>query len=76
MSAYCLEEDLAKSSSRCLAGAPVLQGFYFGREVPSGSPEAAKPLHGPNQWPDPQLLPRYREVTQAYFAALYGLGMR
>lgn len=52
------------------------EGFYFGREVPSTSPEAAKPLHGPNQWPDPQLLPRYREVTQAYFDALYGLGMR
>ena len=52
------------------------QGFYFGREVPPDSPEASKPLHGPNQWPAPALLPRYREVTQAYFDALRGLGMR
>lgn len=27
------------------------EGLYFGREVPADSPEAAQPLHGPNQWP-------------------------
>ena len=29
------------------------EGMYFGREVPLDSPEAAKPLTGPNQWPSP-----------------------
>ncbi len=29
------------------------EGLYFGREVPADSPEAAQPLHGPNQWPSP-----------------------
>ncbi|KXZ46072.1 hypothetical protein GPECTOR_47g347 [Gonium pectorale] len=52
------------------------EGFYFGREVPLDSPEASKPLHGPNQWPDPQLLPDYRRVTQQYFDAMTALGMR
>ncbi|EFJ48980.1 hypothetical protein VOLCADRAFT_59825, partial [Volvox carteri f. nagariensis] len=52
------------------------EGFYFGREIPEDSEEVSKPLHGPNQWPDPQLLPRYREVTWQYYEALYGLGMR
>lgn len=28
------------------------EGLYFGREVAPDSPEAATPLHGPNQWPD------------------------
>ncbi|GLI63800.1 hypothetical protein VaNZ11_006885 [Volvox africanus] len=52
------------------------EGFYFGREVAADSPESKKPLHGPNQWPDPQLMPRYREVTWQYYEALYGLGLR
>ncbi|GLC72573.1 hypothetical protein PLESTF_001266100 [Pleodorina starrii] len=52
------------------------EGFYFGREVPADSEEAKKPLHGPNQWPDPKLLPQYRQVTWQYYEALYGLGLR
>ncbi len=28
------------------------EGMFFGREVAEDS-EATKPLHGPNQWPDP-----------------------
>ena len=28
------------------------EGLYFGREIAPDSPEAATPLHGPNQWPD------------------------
>ncbi|PNW78167.1 hypothetical protein CHLRE_10g466700v5 [Chlamydomonas reinhardtii] len=52
------------------------EGFYFGREVAPDSPEASKPLHGPNQWPDPALLPDYRRVTWQYYEALNALGMR
>ncbi|KAG2482592.1 hypothetical protein HYH03_018476 [Edaphochlamys debaryana] len=52
------------------------EGFYFGREVAADSPEASKPLHGPNQWPDPARLPHYRQATWQYYEALYGLGMR
>lgn len=29
------------------------EGLYFGREVAAESQEAQKPLHGPNQWPNP-----------------------
>jgi hypothetical protein len=29
------------------------EGLFFGREIPEDSEEASKPLHGPNQWPDP-----------------------
>ncbi|CAL8469967.1 g9509 [Coccomyxa elongata] len=52
------------------------EGLYFGREVPADSPEAAQPLHGPNQWPSPELLPEYKRVTMAYFEAVTALGMR
>ncbi|KAK9843645.1 hypothetical protein WJX81_000832 [Elliptochloris bilobata] len=52
------------------------EGLYFGREVAPGSPEAHLPLHGPNQWPPEDLLPRYREVTEAYLAALLALSFR
>lgn len=52
------------------------EGFYFGREVPLDSEEGALPLHGPNQWPNPSTLPRFREVTMAYFEAVQALGFR
>lgn len=29
------------------------EGIYIGREVAADSEEAQKPLHGPNQWPNP-----------------------
>ena len=34
------------------------------------------PLSGPNQWPDPALLPHYRGATEAYFKAIFQLGRR
>ncbi len=55
------------------------EGLYFGTEISPTSPEAALPLHGPNQWPDETLLPGlagYRHVVEEYFAAMYDLGMR
>ena len=29
------------------------EGIYFGPEIALDDPDAALPLHGPNQWPDP-----------------------
>ena len=52
------------------------EGLYFGRHVEEGSPEAALPLHGPNQWPDEALVPGYRAATEAYQAAVEALGFR
>lgn len=52
------------------------EGFYFGREVPLDSSEAQLPLHGPNQWPDRDRLPEFREVTDRYFEVVKGLGFR
>ncbi|GAX75062.1 hypothetical protein CEUSTIGMA_g2506.t1 [Chlamydomonas eustigma] len=52
------------------------EGFYFGREVPADSPEALKPLHGPNQWPEESLMPGLRDTYQQYFEELRALGMR
>lgn len=44
------------------------------REVPADDPEAALPLHGPNQWPSEDLLPGFRATITAYFDALTALG--
>jgi isopenicillin N synthase-like dioxygenase len=44
------------------------------REVPADDPEAALPLHGPNQWPREELLPGFRATVVAYFQALTALG--
>lgn len=52
------------------------EGFYFGREVSRDSPEASKPLHGPNQWPEEHLVPGLKATYTAYFEALRALGMR
>ncbi|EWM20785.1 Isopenicillin N synthase [Nannochloropsis gaditana] len=53
------------------------EGFYLGREVAMESEEARSfPLHGPNVWPDPVKLPRWRPVMNAYFTALSSLGLR
>ena len=38
------------------------------------SPEAAKPLHGPNQWPQESLVPELRQTYEAYFDQLRTLG--
>jgi isopenicillin N synthase-like dioxygenase len=54
------------------------EGLYFGREIPSTSPEAALPLHGPNQWPDESALPSlavYRTTVEKYLDAMYTIGM-
>jgi isopenicillin N synthase-like dioxygenase len=50
------------------------EGFYFGREVSLVSPEASKPLHGPNL--NPALLPHLRPTYEQYIADLNALGFR
>jgi isopenicillin N synthase-like dioxygenase len=55
---------------------PPLQLPLTSTPPPPALAQAAKPLHGPNVWPKPALLPAYREVTWAYFSALAALGMR
>ena len=45
-------------------------------QVAADSPEASKPLHGPNQWPDELLLPGLRSVYSQYSEELRLLGMR
>jgi hypothetical protein len=42
--------------------------------VPADDPEAALPLHGPNQWPREDLLPGFRAAVTAYFDELTALG--
>ena len=45
-------------------------------QVSADSPEASKPLHGPNQWPEESLLPGLRSVYNQYSEQLRLLGMR
>lgn len=50
------------------------EGLYFGREVAATSQEASLPLHGPNQWPDEDLVPGFRSAMEAYMEAMAQLG--
>eukprot|EP00897_Mesotaenium_endlicherianum_P001808 jgi/Mesen1/1655/ME000135S00656 len=52
------------------------EGYYIGKEVPHGDPRSEKPLHGPNQWPDPGVLPEWRPAMEEYFARVTELGMQ
>ena len=52
------------------------EGFYFGREIAHDSEEASKPLHGPNQWPNPDLLPLLRLTYEKYIQSVTALGFR
>lgn len=69
--AYCLPPLLAGTAQLyCLHVLPACTA----REVPADDPEAALPLHGPNQWPREDLLPGFRATVTAYFEALTALG--
>lgn len=46
------------------------EGYYIGRHVDPDSEEAKLPLHGPNQFPDLQVLPEFQKITVAYFDAM------
>lgn len=65
------EETLDVSAQR---EGDTKEGLYFGREVARGSREAEIPLHGPNQWPDPEVLPHFRSAIEAYFQACTSAG--
>ncbi|GAQ82514.1 hypothetical protein KFL_001140020 [Klebsormidium nitens] len=52
------------------------EGYYMGREVPLDHPDASKPLHGPNVWPDPALLPDWRPTMERYQAAMIQLALK
>ena len=45
-------------------------------DVPEGSPDAEKPFHGANVWPDPSLLPAFRPAAEAYLGHLKQLSTR
>jgi len=51
------------------------EGFDLARDLAPDRPEvlAGKPLHGPNVWPDPALLPDFRPRVEAYYAAMNDL---
>ncbi|KAL7578255.1 hypothetical protein ACA910_012674 [Epithemia clementina (nom. ined.)] len=53
------------------------EGFYIGREIPKDHAlyNPAK-LRGPNQWPNPEILPRFRPVMDEYYKELCNLGFR
>ncbi|GMH16521.1 hypothetical protein Nepgr_018362 [Nepenthes gracilis] len=42
------------------------EGYYIGVEVPEDDPRAQKPFYGPNVWPAPDLLPRWRPTMEKY----------
>jgi non-haem dioxygenase in morphine synthesis N-terminal len=67
------EETLDPGSQ---SGGDTKEGLYFGREVQPHEPDASKPLHGPNQWPDSTALPHFRPAVEAYFCACTDLGLR
>ena len=45
-------------------------------DVPAGSKEAELPFHGPNQWPDASLAPRFKPAMLAYMQHLSRLSAR
>ncbi len=51
------------------------EAFDLGRDLGPDDPDvrAGKPLHGPNTWPDPALLPAFRPTVEAYEAEMQRL---
>jgi len=54
------------------------ESIFFLHEVAPDDPRAlaAKPLQGPNQWPDEAALPAFRAVIERYVAEMTGLARR
>ena len=48
------EETLDPGRQSC---GDTKEGFYIGRDIPPGHAQSPLPLHGPNVWPDSDLLP-------------------
>jgi len=69
---YWLDLVSTTGSDHCC---PVIDAWcHINREVPKDSPEAALPLHGPNQWPSEQLLPGFKDAITSYSDAVTNLG--
>lgn len=58
------------------AAADTKEGMYIGREIAEGSEENKKPLHGPNNWPDEELVPGFRRVMMQYHSACLACTLR
>ncbi|KAF2611638.1 hypothetical protein F2Q70_00013724 [Brassica cretica] len=43
------------------------EGYYIGSEVPRDDPQWDYPFYGPNPWPDPDVLPGWRETMEKYY---------
>ena len=67
------EETLDPSSQ---SRGDTKEGYYIGREVPADSPEALLPLHGPNVWPPPALVPEFRPAMEGYMEKGVALARR
>jgi isopenicillin N synthase-like dioxygenase len=55
-----------------------LEAYNLAREFDPDHPDvkALKPLHGPNQWPQPESLPGFRESVTAYYGLMEELSRR
>ncbi|CAN8277949.1 unnamed protein product [Cochlearia groenlandica] len=42
------------------------EGYYIGAEIPEDDPEWDKPFSGPNLWPNPDVLPGWKETMEKY----------
>ncbi|CAA7036738.1 unnamed protein product [Microthlaspi erraticum] len=42
------------------------EGYYIGTEVPRDDPQWDQPFYGPNLWPNPDVLPGWRETMEKY----------
>uniref|UniRef100_A0A7I4CR67 Fe2OG dioxygenase domain-containing protein n=1 Tax=Physcomitrium patens TaxID=3218 RepID=A0A7I4CR67_PHYPA len=52
------------------------EGYYIGFSVPESDPRSKKPMHGPNQYPSPDLLPGWEETMTLYHSELVKLSKR
>jgi isopenicillin N synthase-like dioxygenase len=54
------------------------EAFDIAHELPATEPDRARVAryYGANQWPEPALLPGFRDTLDAYYRAMHGLGHR
>eukprot|EP00249_Psilotum_nudum_P016914 c26050_g1_i4 orf=2948-4030(+) len=52
------------------------EGYYIGVDIDRNDPRYCKPLSGPNEWPNPALLPNWRETMEKYHAEALKVGRR
>ncbi|MED6147132.1 hypothetical protein PIB30_041236 [Stylosanthes scabra] len=52
------------------------EGYYIGVEVAENDPKSQKPFYGPNRWPAPGILPRWRETMEKYHEQALEVGKK